>query len=378
MRIENGSVYGPDFRFHETDVEIRDGVFVTDDIGKERIDASGCYVIPGLVDIHFHGCLGADFCDGTPEALKTLAGWEAREGITAICPATLTLPVEELISILENAASFAAGKKVPQLADLVGINMEGPFISPAKKGAQNGNYIIPCDADICRDFVNASKGLVKIVGLAPEENPDFEAYIASVRDTVRVSLAHTNADYDTAAAAFRAGASHTVHLYNAMPEMTHRSPGVVGAVRDFPEVTAELICDGNHVHPSVVRAAFDMLGAGRIVLISDSLRAAGMGDGIMDLGGQKVKVKGTRATLVEGGNLAGSVASLRQCLTWCVKEAGIALEDAVRCAACNPARVIGIDRSYGSIEPGKRANALLLDKKDLSLKAVIKDGVRIR
>ena len=146
MRIENGSVYGPDFRFHETDVEIRDGVFVTDGIGKERIDASGCYVIPGLIDIHFHGCLGADFCDGTPEAVETLARWEALEGITAICPATLTLPVEELISVLKNAASCAARKKVPQLADLAGINMEGPFISQAKKGAQNGDYIIPCDA----------------------------------------------------------------------------------------------------------------------------------------------------------------------------------------------------------------------------------------
>ena len=399
MRIENGLVYTPQFSFEKKTVVIRNGLFgnvYADDAADDIVlDASGCFVIPGLVDIHFHGCMGSDFCDGTTEAIRTIAEFEAKEGVTAICPATLTLPVEELEDILSCAAGYVQGyltaeeeectatgreskyKRAGE-ADLVGINMEGPFISHVKKGAQNERYIISCDADIARSFVEASDGLVKIIGLAPEENPDFREYISKVREMARVSLAHTNADYDTAMAAFEAGASHAVHLFNAMPEMTHRQPGVVGAVRDSGNVTAELICDGNHVHPSVVRAAFDMLGEARIVLISDSLRACGLGDGRMMLGGQEVIVSGTKAVLAEGGALAGSVCSLMRCLQIVVKEMHIPLEKAVRCAALNPARVIGADGMYGSIEEGKKGNAVLLDKETLQVRAVIKDGMQIR
>ena len=384
MIIQNGLIYNPDFRFSPGSVYIRDGLFSEEyqDPG-ERIDAEGCYVIPGLIDIHFHGCMSMDFCDGTLQALHTIAEWEAAQGVTAICPATLTLPADVLLSVLRTGAAFAAQQQArpsqrPGEADLVGINMEGPFISHSKKGAQNGAYILPCDSDLCMDFLHASGGLVKLIGLAPEENPDFEDFIRTVRHDVRVSLAHTNADYDTAMRAFAAGACHAVHLYNAMPEMTHRAPGVVGAVRDTPGVSAELICDGNHVHPSVVRAAFDMLSDERIVLISDSLRAAGMGDGRIMLGGQQVRVEGTRAVLEEGGNLAGSVTSLMNCMRIAVREMGIPLESAVRCATANPARVIGIQDRYGSIRPGRRADAVLLDRGDLHVRAVIKDGQKIR
>ena len=378
LRIETGLVYGEDFRFCQKPVQIRDGLFTEpeDYVPEDDVlDASGCYVIPGLIDIHFHGCMDRDFCDGTMEAIRTLASYEAKEGITAICPATLTLPAKELETILSCAAEYSRTyPSDPVHADLVGINMEGPFISHVKKGAQNGKYIRPFDATLALSFLKASGGLVKMIGLAPEENPEFEAGIASVRDKVRVSLAHTNADYDTALRAFRAGASHVVHLYNAMPEAAHREPGVIGAAMDSKEVTAELICDGNHVHPSMVRAAFSMFGAERIVLISDSLRAAGMGNGLMMLGGQQVRVEGTRATLVEGGNLAGSVTNLMRCMRIAVKEMGIALEEAVRCATFNPARVIGADDAYGSISPGKHANAVLLDRAGLQVRAVIKDG----
>ena len=387
MIIQNGLIYNSDFHFSPGTIHIKDGFFSESrDDSDEIIDASGCYVIPGLIDIHFHGCMDADFCDGTMQALHTIAAWEASQGVTAICPATLTLPADELKSVLANGAAFARrqssmqavpAEERPAEADLIGINMEGPFISPIKKGAQNGAYILPCDSSLCLEFLNASDGLVRLIGLAPEENPDFEDYIRAVRNQVRVSLAHTNADYDTAMKAFAAGACHAVHLYNAMPEMTHRAPGVVGAVRDTPGVFAELICDGNHVHPAVVRAAFDMLSDERIVLISDSLRAAGMGDGLIMLGGQQVRVEGTRATLVEGGNLAGSVTSLMNCMRIAVREMGIPLESAVRCATANPARAIGVQDQYGFILPGRRADAVLLDRKDLRVRTVIKDGQRI-
>lgn len=175
-----------------------------------------------------------------------------------------------------------------------------------------------------------------------------------MKDKVHISLAHTNADYDTAMAAFDAGADHAVHLYNAMPSFTHRTPGVVGAVSDSVHVDAEMICDGVHIHPSVVRATFKMLGADRIILISDSMRATGMPDGQYTLGGLDVNVADGKATLVSNGALAGSATNLFECMKTVVKKMGIPLETAVACATENPARCLGISDEYGSISPGKR------------------------
>ncbi len=401
MKELTGLVYGADFRFHPGTIRMEAGRIREVLFSDEAAPDDACYILPGLVDIHFHGCMGADSCDGTLEALRTIAAWEARQGVTSICPATLTLPPEELVGILSAAAAFAKEQETAQEqgqteeengekagekdrpetgeetaetgADLVGLNMEGPFISRARKGAQNGDYILPCSESLCRIFLEASEGLVKIIGLAPEANPDFESYIRAVKEEVRVSLAHTDADYDTAARAFRAGASHVVHLFNAMPEMAHREPGVVGAAMDSPGVTAELICDGNHVHPAAARAAFALFGEERIVLVSDSLRAAGMGDGEILLGGRRVVVKGSRAVLAGDGRLAGSVSSLTDCLRTVVKEMGIPLESAVRCAAYNPAKVIGAEDRCGRILPGRKADLLVLDQA-LCTKQVYKGG----
>ena len=385
-----GLVYGPDHCFHPGQVTVENGLIADIVLEKEIFDTAKetapggdvSYIIPGMIDIHFHGCMGMDFCDGTQEAIHTLAAWEASQGVTSICPATLTLPPEQLKQILSQGAAYAARQKergcggvrgTEPVADLVGINMEGPFISCAKKGAQNEKYILPWSSELCREFLKASGGLVKIIGLAPEENPGFESDIREMKREVRISLAHTNADYETALRAFKAGAGHAVHLFNAMPEMTHRQPGVVGAVRDCPHVMAELICDGNHVHPAVVRAAFDMLGEERIVLISDSLRAAGMGDGEIILGGKKVIVKGSRAVLAEEGNLAGSVTSLAGCLKTAVKEMGIPLESAVRCATENPARAIGLEAGLGKLLPGRKADIVTLNGA-LDITLVMKGG----
>ncbi len=346
--------------------------------GEEVLDGGGCYAIPGLIDLHFHGCKGYDFCDGTSEAIAKIAEYEASVGVTAICPATMTLPVNELEEILAVAAKYkkenASGGQ--GAADLVGVNMEGPFISEAKKGAQDERNIISCDAGICRRFLNASEGLVKFVGIAPERNENAQEFIRQMKDEVHISLAHTNADYDTAMAAFEAGADHAVHLYNAMPAFTHRKPGVVGAVSDSAHVNAEMICDGVHIHPSVVRATFKMLGADRIVLISDSMRATGMPDGQYTLGGLDVNVAGGKATLVSNGALAGSATNLMECMKTVVKVMGIPLKTAVACASMNPAKCLGIYDEYGSIAPGKKGNVVLLDQ-DLELKAVVKDGIRI-
>ena len=298
MIINNVKVYT-----EEGSVYIKGGRFVSPSVYYERkaageenreqeeeiIDGKGCYAVPGLIDLHFHGCMGADFCDGTEEALRTIAEYEASVGVTAIAPATMTLPVKELEGIL-SAAAECAGKQVKRLAaiqekdgisqtvkpcaDLVGINMEGPFISRAKKGAQDAANIIPCDVAVCERFLDASGGLVKFIGIAPEESERAAAFIEAVKDKVHVSLAHTNADYDTADAAFRAGADHAVHLYNAMSSFTHRTPGVIGAVADNEHVWAELICDGVHVHPAAVRTTFKMLGTERIEVNNIALSGA--------------------------------------------------------------------------------------------------------
>ena len=389
MLIKNVKVYTEDWRFEEGEIVIRDGIFErvnfkTDkeeaegngenvpDVAEDVIvDGEGCFAIPGLIDLHFHGCMGDDFCDGTKEAIERIAAYEASIGVTAIAPATMTLPVEELVDILKVAAEYK--KEATKGADLIGINMEGPFISPAKKGAQDERNIIPCDAEVCRRFLDASEGLVKFVGIAPEESEKSIEFIEQMKDKVNISLAHTNADYDTAKAAFDAGANHAVHLYNAMPAFTHRVPGVVGAVADCEHVMAEIICDGVHIHPAAVRATFRMMGEERMILISDSMRATGMPDGQYTLGGLDVNVVGNRATLVSDGALAGSATNLMDCMRTAVKKMGIPFETAVACATMNPAKSLGEYENYGSITEGKKANVVLLDD-ELNLKMVIKDG----
>ena len=377
MKLSGALVFGEENRFHEKDIYVRDGMITDEYAGYgEEIDASGCFAIPGLIDIHFHGALGYDVCDGTLEAFEKVAEYELRNGITSICPATLTLPADELKEILALGADFAS-KERGGCAELIGFNMEGPFISRAKKGAQNEDYIRRCDASLVREFKEASKGLLKIIGLAPEENPGFEEFIRQVKDAVKVSLAHTNADYDTANKAIGAGASHVVHLYNAMPEFLHRDPGVVGACFDSESVTAELICDGVHIHSSVVRNAFRVLSPDRIVMISDSLRCAGMPDGSYVLGGLPVEKMGKYCRLKDGGNIAGSVSNLYDCLVTVTKEMGVSLEQAVAACTINPARCIGALDMYGTLQPGKYADIVLLDKDTLSLRAVFKKGRRI-
>ena len=374
MKITGASVFGEDRKFHEKDLYVKDEL-ITDSAteGEEVIDASGCVAIPGLIDIHFHGAMGEDVCDGNAEAFEKIAAYEVSRGVTAICPATLTLPVDDLQHVLSLGAEFAA-KGNSKLSDLVGFNMEGPFISPVKKGAQNAEFIRKCDPGIVDEFYEASKGLLKIIGLAPEENPEFEKYIEAVSDKVVVSLAHTNSDYDTAMKAFKAGACHAVHLYNAMTGMSHREPGVVGAVFDSKHVTAELICDGIHIHPAAVRATFEMMGPERMILISDSMRSTGMPDGEYDLGGLAAIKKGREVRLKEGGAIAGSGTDLMDCLRTVVLDMGLPLEIAVAAATINPARRIGISDKYGSLEPGRLADIVLLDKTTLTIKKILRKG----
>lgn len=383
MIIKNVKRYTEENRFVDGEICIKEDLFLSEEeIGQETeiIDGEGCYAIPGLIDLHFHGCMGYDVCDGTKEAIEEIAKYEASIGVTAICPATMTLPVDELNDILATAAEYKKeqeNEKKAGRADLIGLNMEGPFISPTKKGAQDARNILPCDKEIAKEFLKASDGLVKFIGVAPEESDFTTEFIREMKKEVIVSLAHTNASFDNADEAFKAGAKHAVHLYNAMTGFTHRDPGVVGAVCENKHVTAELICDGIHIHPAAVRTTFSMLGNDRIILISDSMRATGMTDGIYTLGGLDVKVEGNKATLVLDGAIAGSVTNLMECMKTAVQKMEIPLEVAVACATKNPAKCLGVYDKYGSITAGKKANLVLLDK-ELNVRAIIKDGKRIK
>lgn len=368
MRITGANVFDVQGGFLRRDL-CTDGDLIAYGSGDGKVvEAEGCWLIPGLTDLHFHGCRGEDFSDGTAEGLQTIADYELSRGVTQICPAGMTLDRDALLKMCENARRHRETAKSG--ATLSGVNLEGPFLSEAKKGAQNGAWLRDPDAGFFMELQTAAKGLVKLVSIAPER-PGAVDFIERVGERVCVSIAHTTADYDTALSAFQAGARQVTHLYNAMPPFSHRAPGVVGAAFDTPECRVELICDGVHIHPSVVRATFKMFGPDRVILVSDTMRAAGMPDGDYTLGGQAVHVEGRTATLADG-TLAGSATDLMDCLRTAVRM-GIPLADAVKAAAVNPARAIGIYSRVGSLEPGKRANLVLLDK-NLELKAVVFRG----
>lgn len=437
MLLTNIRYYGSDHKFHEGEIRIAGGKIaeVMEKPDRERavdpvaaaeageqpegigtgapgsdenmiLDGQGAYCIPGLIDMHFHGCMGADFCDGTFEALDTISDYEISVGVTGIAPAAMTLPEEKLLEVLENAAEFRVRQAMsvdglagftetvegsrPRGADLLGVQFEGPFISRAKAAAQDPRNIRRFDIALAERFVEAGKGLLKVLGTAPEMGAPAEtqAFYEALREKVVLSLTHTNADYDTAAAAIQNGVCHATHLFNAMPAYHHRDPGVVGAVFDSPDVTAELICDGVHIHPSVIRTVFREIGAERVILISDSMRATGMEDGEYTLGGLRVEKRGNQARLADSAGkmddessgipfpmrqLAGSVTNLWDCMKYTVLTAGIPLEDAVRAAAENPAKRLGVFEERGSIAPGKFADLVLMDE-NLTRTMVLKRG----
>lgn len=371
MIIKNAMVYTPQHVFAKGDIVIRGGRIVfgaAPQLDEEIIDAEGLYALPGLLDLHFHGAVGHDFCDASEEAIQALADFEASKGVLAICPATMTYSEEILGGIMDAAAAHKNGRG----ADLVGINMEGPFISPDKIGAQNPKYLHKADVDMFRRLQERAGGLIKLVDMAPEEDGALD-FIARCRGEVRISIAHTCTSYETAKKAFAAGASHMTHLYNAMPGITHREPGpIIAALEDHAEV--ELITDGVHIHPAMVRFTFHTFGADRVVLIADSMMACGLPDGQYSLGGQAVTVKGPRATLTEHpGVIAGSATCLYDCMRRAVLDMGVPLESAVRAASENPARSIGVDSDYGSLAAGRYGNVILADR-ELNIQKVIQKG----
>ncbi len=372
MLLIHAKYLDEDFRLVQGDIEIEDGKILR--VGKDlprkeedlAVDCAGSYtVVPGFVDVHIHGCAGADTCDATREALEAMAAFLLAHGVTSFCPTTMTTSRETIQAALL-AAKDMMDHPMEGGARVVGVNMEGPFIAKERKGAQKEEDILPPDFPLFQRFYEESGSIVRLVDVAPEQ-PGGLDFVEKASQLCTVSIAHTTADYDQAKAAFDKGVTHATHLFNAMSGLHHRKPGVVGAVFDDSRVRGELICDGFHIHPAVLRAAFRLLGD-RALIVSDSMRANGMPEGeAFDLGGQMVTVHQGKALLPDG-TIAGSVTNLHQEIKNLVSF-GVPFEQAVKAATLLPARAIGLDGEIGSIAPGKRADLVVLDE-NLDIAAV--------
>ena len=339
---------------------------------KEVVDLDGALVIPGLVDIHTHGNSGCDFSDGSEEGLELMGRYLAMNGITTFLPTSMTLLYDRLEKAFRTAAEYIK-KRPGNSARAAGIHMEGPFFSEKRKGAQNAAWLKLPDAEAVLRLNDNCGQLLRIVDAAPELKGavDFAGVLSGI---CRISAAHTDATYDEAKAFYEAGASHLTHLFNAMPPLHHREPGVIGAAAEAEQVTAELICDGLHVHPAAVRLAFRMF-PDRICLISDALRCCGMPDGSYELGGQEVYLSGGVARLKDG-TIAGAASNLFEDLRNAIRF-GIPQNEAIMAATIRPAQAAGCADLAGSLEAGKYADFIVCSRQ-LEIRQVYLGGVRIR
>ncbi|MDO4990083.1 MAG: N-acetylglucosamine-6-phosphate deacetylase [Eubacteriales bacterium] len=375
MLFTNANVFFADRGFAPAAFRVENGAFTAvlppETAGEGAVDLGGARVIPGLIDLHTHGNSGADFSDGEDAGLRTMAAFLAQNGVTGFLPTAMTLPFEALRRAFASAGRLH-GETPAGCSRVLGVRMEGPFLSEKKKGAQNALWLQKPDLAAFRELYGDCGGLIRIVDLAPELE-GAAAFARGASALCTVSAAHTAADYEQAAAFFRAGARHVTHLYNAMTPFAHRAPGVLGAAAERDDVTAELICDGLHVHPSAVRMAFRLFPE-RICLISDALRCCGMPDGEYTLSGQRVTLSGGAARLSDG-TLAGSAVTLYDCLLRAIAF-GVPEAEAIRAVTLTPARVLGCEDRFGSIAPGKAADFVVCGE-DLRRREVFIGGVRI-
>lgn len=376
MYYKNAYIFCSDFRFHNGAFQVIDGVFgevLPENVPEEAVDLHSAKVIPGLIDVHSHGNSGFDFSDGDYDGLKQMAKFYASCGVTSFAPASMTLPYDVLAKAFATAVQLT--EEAPEgLSVLRGIQMEGPYFSYKKRGAQNPDYLRNPDIWDFEALYHGCNGLIRIVDIAPEL-PGAVKFTQLASQLCTVSVAHTDCDYDQAKAVFDAGATHLTHLYNAMPGIHHRNPGVIPAAVENPNVRAELICDGYHIHPASVRLAFAMFGGERMILVSDSGRCAGLPEGSpFEIGGQAAWLRDGVGRLGDG-TIACSAANLWDCMrnviSWGIPEA-----DAIRAATLNPACAIGADKEVGSIAPGKIADFIVCAP-DYSSKRVFLHGEEI-
>ena len=327
--------------------------------GAEVIEGKDKYIVPGYIDIHVHGGGGSDVMDGDYEAINQVAIAHSHFGTTSFLPTTMTMSKDKIIRSLRSICK--AVKKGTAGAEILGIHMEGPYINPEKKGAQKEDDIKKISIEEFLEFNQASGNLIRLVTIAPEMPGAIGLIKYLYKQGIVASVGHTNATYVQTQAGIQAGLSHVTHTFNAMRELHHREPGVVGAALTSPELTVEVIADGIHIHPIVLKILTKIKESEKVVLITDAMRAAGLKEGTYDLGGQEVIVTKGQARLKDG-TLAGSVLTMDKAVKNMVNKIGIQLPKAIQMASFNPARSIGIDDKKGSLEPGKDADIVILNK----------------
>lgn len=374
MIFKNCTFFNEAFEKELGDIEIENGKIKQIGIlAADGKDMSGYILVPGFIDVHIHGCAGGDASDAKAENLDKMARELARHGVTSFCPTTMTLPYERLLEIVEQIEIY---KNSPDArgAKVAGINLEGPFIAKSKKGAQNEKYIRPGTTEEFDRLYKKSAGDVKLITIAPEAF-DSKDFIKHASKYTSVSIGHSAANAEQCKAAIENGARHATHLFNAMTPMTHREAGIAGTALDDGRVMCELICDTGHICPTVLRNAFKILGEDRAVVISDSMRGAGLGEGEFELGGQTVYVKkdGKYAVLADG-TIAASITNIHQEFKNLTETVGIDFKTALKACTINPAKSINEDKNIGSIAVGKAADLVFLDEK-LNVKEVYINGI---
>ncbi|GAC91472.1 N-acetylglucosamine-6-phosphate deacetylase [Anoxybacillus flavithermus NBRC 109594] len=320
------------------------------------------YLVPGFIDLHIHGAFGADVMDATAEALQTIASRLPEEGTTSFLATTMTAPAEQIEQAVENVANYMQTYNVPGQSEILGIHLEGPFLSPKRAGAQHPSNIIEPNIALFQRWQQKANGAIRLVTLAPEENHGLALVSYLKEHGIIASIGHSNAGYEQVTEAIRAGVTHATHLFNGMSGIHHRKPGVALAVLMHEEVVCELIADGVHVVPEMVRFAYRNKGKEGLIMITDAMRAKCLGEGEYELGGQRVIVRDGKAMLSDG-TLAGSVLTLKQAVQNVIDFTGCTLEDAIYMASTTPAKQLGVFDRKGSIRVGKDADLVVLNEK---------------
>ncbi len=337
----------------------------------EIIDAEGGYVTPGFIDLHIHGYLGKDVCDGEEESIRTISKGLIQNGVTGYLPTTMTVDMGVIKKSLRVLRKLKEESQTWEGSEILGAHAEGPFVSESKKGAQDPKYILKPDAEFVKDYAD----IIKIITLAPEEDTEKFDAIKEICDKtdVVVSMGHTSADYETAMASTKNGVSHATHLFNAMTGLGHRAPGVVTAVFNS-DVSCELIVDTFHVSPALYDLVYKIKGR-KLCFITDCLPAGGLPYGEYTLGGNKIIYKDIVCRL-EDGTVAGSVLKLNQGVWNVYQNSYIPLWECVNCASLNPAMTLGISEKKGSIEVGKDADLVILDNEFNVMKTLKKGDIK--
>ncbi|MDH4219141.1 MAG: N-acetylglucosamine-6-phosphate deacetylase [Candidatus Aminicenantes bacterium] len=344
-----------------------------EDRGVEFIDYGETLIGPGLIDLHLHGALGKDVMDCREESLRQIALHQARCGVTGFLATTVSASLEsilEAVEIIQKTIKSQFDQQLP--SEILGVYIEGPFLSKQQKGAQDPDSIKEMGEIDVDHLIKAVHDLKAIISLAPEVDDNLRYIPRLKKHGFIVAVGHSNATYEQALEGFDKGICHATHLFNAMSGFDHREPGVVGAVLDSDDVSAELIADGIHVHPAALRLTVARKSTDKLCLVTDSLKAAGAGDGTYRWGKMEIEVRGPRATMKNTDVLAGSVLSLNQAVKNMIDWTGISVNQAINMASLNPARVLGLEEEIGSIQTGKMANLTIFDKEFVVLETVLR------